>query len=268
MAVIMVSDEIEHIIDATLLHLGGDGTFFVCPKLFEQLFNIMAEYKGVMVPIIHVAMTSRHHELYKLVFQRIAELYPSLQPEQFMSDFEAAITLGVHHAFPFCKCKGCGMHYTTAVYKKFHAAGLSPWITRCSLVGLVLRKLMCLTFLPPSKIAEQIQFIRGEAKRIPNEDIRAKVLDFIENYIIKFWWKRIGPSRLGLFGLPNKTNNHLESLHANMKRSMLVKSPRFYRFLGLLNSKIMEPTSVKILQIDAGETVTFPNSQQAQDKIE
>ena len=266
-AVIMVHENMEQYIDGNLKNLAGDATFFVCPQLFEQLFNIMADYKGVLVPIMHIAMTSKHHGLYQAVFQRISELYPSLKPEQFMSDYETAIAIGVLHAFPNCKIKGCGMHFATAVYKKFNALGLTPWIAKCNIVGRVLRKLMCLTFLPPSKIAEQIQFIRRESERIPNEDVRAQVLDFIENYIIKFWWKRIGPSRLGLFAVRDKTNNYCESLHSNMKRSMRVKSPRFYRFMSLLNGEIIEPALVKILQIDNGQRVTFPGNAKAQKMI-
>ena len=267
-AVILQLQELGHILDESIALLSADGTFFVCSQLFEQLFNLMAEYQGVMIPVMHVLMTSRHAGLYEAVFKQLKEDYPTLNPEYFMSDFEAAITLGVKAAFPSIKVKGCNMHYSTAVYRQFGKYNLLPWVKRDTQVGVTLRLLMCLTFLPPSKIGEQIKFIRKSTDGIKAELAKAMMLEFIDNYIIGFWYKKIGPSRMGLFGLSTKTNNHLESLHSTMKRTMLIKRPRFYRFLVLIHEKVMKPAAMKLLQVNAGQDVGYAPNARAQRMIE
>ena len=57
-----------------------DGTFYVVPKLFYQLFTIFIQEQHHAFPAIHILMSSKNDNLYTAVLQKIVEMIPDFQP--------------------------------------------------------------------------------------------------------------------------------------------------------------------------------------------
>lgn len=56
--------------------------------------------KRLTVPLAVAVMSSKRTEEYKLVFETVFQALPSLEPEQFISDFELGIVKGFRAAKP------------------------------------------------------------------------------------------------------------------------------------------------------------------------
>jgi hypothetical protein len=100
--------------DSTFLFF--DATFHTCPKPFYQVLNIMASYKGVVIPVFHVYMTSKSAPLYEQIFLRLRALF-HLQPSIANTDFEAALTRSLKRVFNAIQIHGCRFHYSQAVFR-------------------------------------------------------------------------------------------------------------------------------------------------------
>ena len=256
-AIFIQDRRVAHIMEGELILASADGTYFVCPAVFAQLYTLMVLYKGIMIPALHILMTSKNKELYQGVFKKIKLMYPNFDPQFFTTDFEAAPAIAIKKYFPDTNLKGCILHFNKACYKKFGQLGLIPWLKKETRIRILLKRIMCLPFLPPSKIATQIHFIRNDSKKIADPVAKYLFQKFIDEYIVNFWYKKIGPSRLGMFGITRRTNNDLESLHATMKRDIKLHQPTFYRFLHLLKKFVLADAVHKTTQVDQGLEVGF-----------
>jgi MULE transposase domain len=96
--------------------LFADATFWTCPRPFEQVLNIMCNYKGVVLPVVHVMMTCKATGLYIEVFKRLRALF-QLDPSMINTDFEAALTKALKDVFPNAKIHGCFFHFAQAVFR-------------------------------------------------------------------------------------------------------------------------------------------------------
>ena len=67
-----------------------DGTFFIVPKIFSQLFVISVKIETRFIPIFFTLMTSRLHRHYLLVLTQIKNLVPGFLPVLAIGDFERA----------------------------------------------------------------------------------------------------------------------------------------------------------------------------------
>ena len=75
---------------STNQHWGADGTFYVVPNLFEQLWIVFGRLHKIFIPAIFVLMTNRTEESYQFVIQKLADLMPGLLIESVATDFELA----------------------------------------------------------------------------------------------------------------------------------------------------------------------------------
>ncbi|CAF3416437.1 unnamed protein product [Rotaria socialis] len=74
--------------------LFADGTFKVCPKLFEQLYVIIGLKNGEAVPVCFIFTSNRRHESYEAVFRCLKKMAIrmgcELKPSAIVCDFERA----------------------------------------------------------------------------------------------------------------------------------------------------------------------------------
>lgn len=94
-----------------------DATFRTSPQPFPQVLNIMANYKNIKVPVMHVSMPSKDYEVYLKVFEKIVELFPSFKPSTIMSDFERGLRSALSQVFPDARLAGCRFHFSKALVK-------------------------------------------------------------------------------------------------------------------------------------------------------
>jgi hypothetical protein len=80
-----------------LAHLGEstiwmcDGTFFVCPREFYQLFTIFGFVKNKPFPLVYCLLPSKKEEVYEFVFSFLKNKLKSLKLMTLLCDFELAI---------------------------------------------------------------------------------------------------------------------------------------------------------------------------------
>ena len=86
-AVIFFSEKI-HSMMGDIYDIQFDGTFYVVPKIFYQLFTIFILIGTHALPAIHCLMTHKDEELYTEVVLKVKDLFPQFRPTNIMSDWE------------------------------------------------------------------------------------------------------------------------------------------------------------------------------------
>ena len=69
-------------------HISFDGTFYIVPKIFYQLFTIFCFYHLHTIPVIHILMTFKSEELYSPCLKVVFEIIPDFEPNFSVSDYE------------------------------------------------------------------------------------------------------------------------------------------------------------------------------------
>jgi hypothetical protein len=123
-AVILGSPIILQTVGPHNTYLLADATFKTSPRPFTQLFNLMVSYNGVAIPILHVAMSSKHHALYEGVMLKVRSICPQLEPRVIKSDFEFALMKSLQSTFPSTTLSGCYFHYGQAVFRAIMRPGI------------------------------------------------------------------------------------------------------------------------------------------------
>ena len=109
--------------------LQTDGTFRTAPSLsvgnLFQILNVLAMYKGHLLPICKVLMTGKTRKIYDAAFARVKELLPSsVNPTMVLSDFESALMGSASATWPAARVIGCWFHYSQNIFKKMTKLGL------------------------------------------------------------------------------------------------------------------------------------------------
>ena len=108
-------------------HIYFDGTFYMVPSQFYQLWTIFACFGRHVLPVNHCLLTTKkHEEIYTAVLTRIHELVPQLKPIHGMSDWEKGARNAVKREFQGNHLRGCHFHYTQCIWRKIQKLGLSP----------------------------------------------------------------------------------------------------------------------------------------------
>ncbi|XP_046445142.1 uncharacterized protein LOC124194801 [Daphnia pulex] len=186
----------------------GDGTFFICPTPFYQVFGIHAFIRHVTV-----LMSGKRKKDYVAVFSSILELLTLLgepRVEEFMMDFEAAMWQACRAVFPTVKPVGCSFHLTQSFYRNIKAIGLSPAYRKDSQTRNTCRELLSLYLLPAEKIRKRFQSIASNAT-----GLMLRFCNYVETtYINSTIWP---PECWSMFMQHVRTNNNVESTHNNLK---------------------------------------------------
>ena len=122
-AIILGSPNILQTVDSHNTYLLADATFKTAPRPFAQLFNLMVSMSGVAIPILHVAMSSKHHGLYEGVMLKVRSICPRLEPRVIKSDFEFALMKALQSVYPNATLSGCYFHYSQAVFRAIMRPG-------------------------------------------------------------------------------------------------------------------------------------------------
>ena len=246
----------DKVLTKSLKKLQYDCTFETAPIGFEQVMNLMGTYRGSKFPLWTCVLTSKKAPLYTAILKRFNEEYPTVYPKLIQCDFEAGLTLAARLVYPDTSIRGCWQHFSAACFKKFKQLGLLKYYTDQK-VRRILRKVMTLPILPASKICEQIDRLFHIAlKQVLDQEAQDLLITFFEEYLISFWIKKIGPSRLSVFGCPDKTNNATEILHSQMHYN-LPKHAKIFTFGYHLQRNIFETYEAKIGQLENGLPINF-----------
>jgi len=157
-----------------------DGTFFIVPKIFTQLFIISVRIGPRMLPTFFVLMKTRQYHHYKLVMAKIKELVPQFNPIMAIGDFEKAPIRALREEFNEINCQGCYFHFKQAVVRKLGELGLKNFYTKNNQFNKLMNLVMTLGFLPNDKI--MIVFNELKDFHIGSSDQQNKIEVFFDNF--------------------------------------------------------------------------------------
>ena len=234
-AVGFFSDKIYDIL-GDIYDIQFDGSFYVVPRLFYQLFTIFLSTERHSIPVIHCLMTHKDEELYTALVLKIKELLPQLQPNNTMSDWERASRKAFKHVYPETRIYGCWFYYTQAIWKHIQKFGLAQSYRNTPELAIFVRQIMAIPFLPADLIHSTYSCLQ-----IPIlQQIEKSILEDFIKYFKKYWLTKIQANELSIFDLENGTNNGAESYHARLKCLFKSSHPRIWNFMKNLNNIIAD----------------------------
>jgi hypothetical protein len=193
-----------------------DATFKVRPHatIFSQLLNILVEYKGLIIPVAHVLMTSKEEGLYDAVFDELKNIVPGVwMPDSAMADFETAILNSLARAFPGAKVTGCRFHFGQAILRKVKGQNALDFAVNDSFQKLI-RKYFALSLLPSDKIGPALTILEQQCASLTSSSLRKQMKIMNRDYFRKYWMEQVGPQIISNHGLKHRTNNSCENLHS------------------------------------------------------
>ena len=122
-----------------------DGTFYVVPKLFYQLFTIFISIGTHTLPAIHCLMTHEDEDLYVYrCYPKNKRYYPAITTNKIMSDWEKGSRNAFRDAYPGARIYGCWFHYTQAIWRKKQKCGLTSCYRINPELALFVKKIMAI----------------------------------------------------------------------------------------------------------------------------
>lgn len=214
-----------------------DGTFSLAPNLFAQIYVIMAERGGFVVPVLYALLPNKNNQTYIRMFEAIKQMWPQLNPISISIDFEQAAIGAVKTVFPECAIFGCMFHLTKNLRKKLSNEGLLNRYNTDAEFALAARMVISLSFVPIPDLDDAL-----EALTIELHDDLAPILNWFEDYYVG----RINRNRTRRAATfppdtwnvyqrtingENRTNNHAEAAHRRMQAEFGVDHPTIWKFI-------------------------------------
>ncbi|KAL4090309.1 hypothetical protein QTP88_025171 [Uroleucon formosanum] len=211
----------------------GDGTFYVCPAHFEQLYTIHVLHKSIYVQVVYCLLPSKTTDIYEKMWHLIKTLCKKeLKPQNILLDFELSAHNGVWRIFPNAQIKCCRFHLGQAWYRQITKLGLKiEYDQNESEISNWLKYFFGLAFLPCTEISEAFYELFSIAP--DNQKISAFsdyiLANFIENdsrYPPHLWAEP--PSN------EPRTTNGPESYHRHLKDQFYNPHPSIYNFIEVI----------------------------------
>ena len=255
------NDMIVFASDANLMQLSScstiymDGTFKCCPSLFTQLFSIHGNYKGIIIPLVYVLLSSKtsatYYELFNVLRFHVSRLGIVLNPSIIISDFESGLIEAVHQQFPNVLHTGCHFHFTQAVWRKVQELGLSAQYCSPQYAELTkfIQLCMALAFISVSDVLSQFNLC---VAALSDSDL-ALLTPFIA-YFRKTWIDGVFPIVMWnqyRHDYQHRSNNHVEAWHASLQ----TKLPHKPNIFVLITALKLEHNcrQIEVRKVDAGE---------------
>ncbi|KAJ8670926.1 hypothetical protein QAD02_002185 [Eretmocerus hayati] len=199
----------------------GDATFLTCPNIngVTQLQTFMAKNYDRAWPCIWVLMTGRTTEDYKAVLNKIkGEIWPKLEPEEFICDFEEAFENAVNQVYPDAEAllrnaikEGAATNQNFKKHPEKH---------------IVMRQVMALALLPDTDVKKTFDKIVANA-----QEKYGNIFDDFFNYFENYWINSRVAKRFCVYRKLSRTNNEEESYHHILKIIFKNRKPRGWQFL-------------------------------------
>jgi hypothetical protein len=87
-----------------------DGTFSLAPKLFSQLFLVLGERPGCVLPLAYALLPDKTERSYTRMISLLKGVWPTLNPAAISMDYERGLMNAFNEAFPAAEISGCFFH--------------------------------------------------------------------------------------------------------------------------------------------------------------
>ncbi len=251
-AVIFFREEIRDYISATE-KVGYDGTFYVVPSNFYQLFTIfIINEDRSFTPSIFLLMTAKARTLYYECFAKVSELIPAFQPTFAISDFEKASRLAFKDVWVEARQVGCYFHFSNSVYRNIQKKGLLNLYKQNKHFKKWAKALMAVPLLRADDIVPTVEELLAQNLDVPADQM--PLIESFKRYYRRQWLNNETPQDLSVYEENIKTNNGSESNHAQFKRIIKSHRPNLWAFHVALNN-IMADSSIDLERVANGTPV-------------
>ena len=216
-----------------------DGTFWISPKLFTQMYSLHVSQYDVMSPVIYALLPNKTRNTYERLFQilkRVCERQGlTFNPPEFSVDFEQACLQAVNSEFPDAVVAGCLFHFSQSVWRKVQDVRLVVAYKEQPEVRQFVRRLCALAFVPLDRLDDAWLEVTAVA---PNDNRVEELTD----YFVRTWFEDVGArfSRRTwnqhdrMDAASSRTNNHVESFHSAFNKRSNGAHPNIYKLCALL----------------------------------
>ena len=246
--VFATDDDIRVLATADCVYV--DGTFRSAPRPFLQFFTIHGRVNDFTLKLGCALLANKEARSYRIVLQVIAARVHALAghawaPAHIVTDFEAGILAAVRIVLPGARVEGCYFHFAKAIWKHVQTLGLVRAYNRNPRMRLLIRKVVCIGFLPLNLVRMNFQMLRNNAVHL----IRIHpALNRFFGYIERTWVNRNArfPPRLwNVFRrqMEFRTNNAVESYNRKWNDIVGVRHPSLFLFIrSLKNQQVIHET--------------------------
>lgn len=209
-----------------------DGTFWVVPHVFYQLFTVHAYVYGQQFPFLYCLLPDKTELTYQKLFVMIQNIFrernlPLSALKSVVTDFEPAIANAFRRVFPYISSLGCFFHYSQAIYRKVQTDGLSLAYKEDANFRRSVKLLIALGLVPSQYKYHYFCYIYADST-----DPRFR--QFCNDYFFPTWFRRFPVTSWDWFQQPRRTNNGCEGWHARIKRFFAAPHLKVYRFSQIL----------------------------------
>ena len=217
-----------------------DGTFSVAPKLFAQVYVVLAEKYGGVHPFVYACLPDKSELTYMRMFAMMKGIEPNIRPRMVNCDFELPAINAVQTSFPDADIGGCFFHLVSNMKKQIGRLGLSQRYKNDMNFALRARMVTSQAFVPPDHVEDSIEIL---ADTLP-DDLKP-LLDWFEDYYVGRPDRR-GRRRPPRFPVQmwnvyertlegsSRTNNHAEAANRRLSEELNVDHPTLWRFIEAL----------------------------------
>lgn len=117
-----------------------DGTFSLASKILDQVFTILGERSGFVVPVCYALLPGKKKATYKRMVELPRAIWPQFQPRQVSVDFELENINAYKWAFPAVEIKWCFFHLVRNMNAKLASLGLMRRHNEDSIFALLLAR--------------------------------------------------------------------------------------------------------------------------------
>ncbi|XP_018493708.1 uncharacterized protein LOC100897964 [Galendromus occidentalis] len=218
-----------------------DGTFSLAPKLFAQVFAILGERSGFVIPLCYALLPNKNQATYSRMLDLLLEAWPQFSPRRVSLDFELGLINAFRLAFPEARIDGCLFHLVKNMKSKLCDLGLWTRYKNETEFPVQARMIPALAFVPPDEIDVALM----ELAPYLAEELMPVLNYFEDNYIGRLRYAPGGeiarsPSRFPIemwtvfqrtLDGESRTNNFAEAAHRRLQGEFGVDHPSLWRFI-------------------------------------
>jgi len=237
----------------TSTDISVDGTFYIAPVLWKQVFILMINTGGVSLPVAYGLLPSKEIESYRTFFRHLKniaqeELGCTLwgassfgENIKVRTDFE----INIHKAVRLeigedTEVERCYFHFSNCIWRRVQAYRMVHRYVSNDKVRQFVRSLVSLAQCPPSRLREAFELINENFVFDEPELVKFKrrMMSYVydqwlnkEDFKVKLWncWTRTG----------NNTNNDNEAYNRTLKRIFKAPHPNPNYFARVVQSQLV-----------------------------
>ena len=228
----------------------GDGTFYVVPKFFQQLYTIHIYNNGTYAPVVFALLpdkrTETYHLMIDLIYKQCNSLAMQFLPKVVILDMEIAAINAFESFYDDIEVQLCHFHWAQAVFRHISEKRLKTFYSDPnSEIGQWLKLFFGLPLLPASEVQDAfVEDIMSDASQ--DQDVENFTDYVFETYIKND--ARYPPSSWARMPddtqIPTTTNG-AEAFHRHFKKCFQSAHPNIYALAKELLG-LQEETYVKL----------------------